>query len=386
MNKRQLTILIAVLGTIIIAGWAIFFFFMKKPQEQIALPTTIPTTQQEPSSQPTPLQNTPQAQFVKLTDDQVADPVAGAQNVSYFDIKDQLIKVMSLALGANQETKLSQTVFENIVDARWAPNRQAILLVGEQYDQRTFFSIDVTQNLQYDLPDFMENPVWSPDSKQLAFYHWNASAHEAYIATVKADGTGEKKIIAPGLGDNVRILWPTQDTLIFYEKPMPLMPLTALFTYSLKTKQLNALTLPTGESSTYGFEAIASPDGNTLLGQFTTQTGNALSTYSIKGTQMTEIPFQTLVQKCAWTPDSQSVYCAFPKTWNIGSSMLPFDYWRGIISNNDSFARINITTGEFTTFAEATPYDAINMSVSPDETFLTFVNRNDLSLYKMRIK
>ena len=384
MNRRQLTIVIGALAFIVIAGWIVFFFFMKKPQQQATLPTLAPSFAPQ-SPQPTVSQG-PQAQFVKLTDDQVADPEAGAQNVVFFDIKDQLLKVMSLALNTNQTTQLSQTPFQNITDALWAPNHQAIILISNHYDTMTYYTVDLTQNLQYDLPDYMQDPAWSPDSKQIAFYHWNPVTHDAWIATVKADGTNEKKIIAPGLGENVQIAWPTQDTILFYEKPTPLMPMNALFSYSLKTKQLSAISLPTGESQPYGFDALPSPDGSMLLVQFTSSNGSVVSSYIAKGTQLTQLPFATLVQKCAWAQDNSTVYCAFPQTWNVGSSMLPFDYWRGIITTNDSFGSVNISNGQFTTYASNTPYDAANVSVSPDQTFLIFINRNDLSLYKMRIK
>ena len=384
MNRRQLTIVIGVLAFIIIAGWLVFFFFMKKPQQQVQLPTSVPS-QAPQSAQPTPSQG-PQAQFTKLTDDLVADPEAGNQNVVFFDVKDQFLKVMSLALNANQTTQLSQTAFDGITGAKWAPNHQAAILASNQYDSLTYYSVDLTQNLQYDLPDYMQDPVWSPDSKQIAFYHWNPSAHEAWIATVRADGTQEKKIVAPGLGENVRVLWPSQNTLIFYEKPMPLMPLSVLFSYSLNTKQLTAISVPTGESQPYGFEVLPSPDGSMLLVQFTTQNGNALSTYILKEGQLTSLPFATLVQKCAWAQDNATLWCAFPQTWTTGSSMIPFDYWRGVITTSDSFGSINIANGQFTTYAANTPYDATNLSVSPDQSFLVFINRNDLSLYKMRIK
>ncbi len=385
MNRRQLTLVVSVLGFIIVAGWIIFFFFTKKPGAQPAPPARTPVASLVPTPQQSQAQN-PQAQFVKLTDHRVADPQAGIQNVMYFDLTDQTANVMSLALNANQETKLSQTVFEGITDARWSPDRKKIILNSSEYDTRTFYSLDLEQNLQFDLPDFMRDPIWSPDGKLIAFYSWNPAAGQAFIATVKSDGTGEKTIIAPGLGENVRVLWPIQDTLLFYEKPTPLLPIPALFSYSFKTKQLTVIQLPTGESPVYGFEAIPSPDGTMLLMQFSAQNGNAISTYILKGTQMTQAPFSTLTHKCAWTQDSQSIYCAFPKQWNTGTAMLPFDYWRGIISTKDSFAKLNVKTGEFTTYAEQTPYDALSLSVSPDETFLTFINRADRALYKMRIK
>ncbi len=384
MNRRQLTIVISILVFVIVAGWIVFFFFMKKPTQQAQLPAATPSQTLQPA-QPTPSQ-LPQAQFVKLTDDLVADPEAGSQNVLFFDVKDQFLKVMSLALNANQVSQLSQTAFQGITDARWSPSRQAIILTSNQYDSLTYYSVDLTQNLQYNLPDYMQDPVWSPDSKQIAFYHWNPAAQEAWIATVKADGTQEKKIVAPGLGENVRVLWPTQNTLVFYEKPMPLMPLSVLFSYSFTTKQLTAVSVPTGESQPYGFEASPSSDGSMLLVQFTTQNGNTLSTYILKDGQLTSLPFATLVQKCAWAQDNSTVYCAFPQAWNPGSSMIPFDYWRGIITTNDSFGSVNIATGQFTTYATNTSYDATNLSVSSDQSFLTFINRNDLSLYKMRIK
>jgi hypothetical protein len=98
------------------------------------------------------------------------------------------------------------------------------------------------------------------------------------------------------------------------------------------------------------------------------------------------VPFATLPNKCAWSSDSESLYCAVTNEFQNGNHLIPFDYWMGKFATNDTFIRFSWRTGELKTYAENTLFDATEVVVAPDQSFLVFVNRRDMGLYKLTFK
>ena len=129
---------------------------------------------------------------------------------------------------------------------------------------------------------------------------------------------------------------------------------------------------------------LPSPKNGLSLFSFTDENGNAIVTYISQADSVMEPHMKTLVQKCVWSDSGENIYCAYSNAL-ANAPNLPFDYWKGKISSSDSFARFNVKTGEFKVYAENAGYDAIDLAISPDESFLVFVNRKDLSLYKMKL-
>lgn len=137
----------------------------------------------------------------------------------------------------------------------------------------------------------------------------------------------------------------------------------------------------------YGFDALPSPDGKALLISLTADgSGRSLSNFvqNLETNKITELDLKTLVQKCAWSEDSEEIFCVYSDELKQAGN-LPFDYWMGKIRSHDSFAKLNLRTGEKKVYAEGTDFDALSLSVSPEKDFLLFVNQADQSLYRMKL-
>jgi protease II len=211
---------------------------------------------------------------------------------------------------------------------------------------------------------------------------------ESYLSTLNFDGTKETKLFDLGLSD-LRLFAAATDTVIFYQRPARRYPLEAIFNYNLRAKQLKLISLPLKEkyrTGFYGLDLLPSKDSRSALLSLTDEKGANLESfiYRLETNELINLPVKTLVQKCVWAENNESVYCAYSKELT-GAGDLPFSYWQGKVKPNDSFAKFNFKTGEFRVYAEDTVFDAVNLAISSEEDYLVFVNRADGSLYRMKL-
>lgn len=98
---------------------------------------------------------------------------------------------------------------------------------------------------------------------------------------------------------------------------------------------------------------------------------------------------RTIPEKCVWSNTSSTVlYCSVPN--NITNAIYPDDWYKSKISFDDSLWRIDTKTGEMKILSNFSKesgqaIDAINLKISPDETYITFINKKDLTLWGIDI-
>ena len=100
------------------------------------------------------------------------------------------------------------------------------------------------------------------------------------------------------------------------------------------------------------------------------------------------LPFVVLPQKCIWSNDEVTVYCARSKAL---SQHAPDDWYQGLVSFTDSLWKINLETLEQTQISdlkpdEQTDIDLINPHLSQNEDYFVFTNKKDLSLWAIPTK
>ena len=111
-----------------------------------------------------------------------------------------------------------------------------------------------------------------------------------------------------------------------------------------------------------------------------------LHIYDVKTSSSTPITsISTLPEKCVWgKKDAQTVYCAVPT--NPPQGEYPDVWYQGIVSFSDKLWKINTTTGESQLLVDLKEItdrdiDAFNLSLDPNETFVLFKNKTDLTLW-----
>lgn len=135
-----------------------------------------------------------------------------------------------------------------------------------------------------------------------------------------------------------------------------------------------------------GLTSTPSPDGsfihsmwsNSGLQTFiTTKTGETLQNQNLK----------TIPSKCT-SKTSSIFYCALPKTFPQTTEGLPDDWYQGKVSFNDSLFIVSADTAQvysLYSFEEGVgEMDVINLSLSSDSLFLSFIQKQTGNLWLLR--
>ncbi len=162
---------------------------------------------------------------------------------------------------------------------------------------------------------------------------------------------------------------------------------TAGHLFSLNTSS-GALTKVVGDI--FGLTTNVNSKNTLALYSSSSGSGFELFTLDLKTKSASELPIATLAEKCAWDSTAADiVYCGVPN--NPASALYPDSWYKGIVSFEDSLWRINVATGEVTvvtTFSDTTQtqIDIVNPRISKKGDYVVFMNKNDLSLWSVKIK
>ncbi|HQU07738.1 MAG: hypothetical protein B7X04_02700 [Parcubacteria group bacterium 21-54-25] len=137
-----------------------------------------------------------------------------------------------------------------------------------------------------------------------------------------------------------------------------------------------------------GLVARASPDGTQILVSYVDAQGAMrLELVAVATHTATELPLATIASKCVWASDSASIYCGIPT--NPPAASYPDDWYQGAVAFDDQIWKIDVA-GRYAQlvldFSKETggQLDATALSVDPKNTVLSFVNKNDGSLWEYR--
>ena len=100
------------------------------------------------------------------------------------------------------------------------------------------------------------------------------------------------------------------------------------------------------------------------------------------------IPNATIAEKCIWSKDSTTAYCAIPN--NLYGSTYPDIWYMGESSFNDSLISINVADQTMKTLLNSSDYstlfDMVDLKLSPREDYVLFTNKKDLKLWSLEVK
>jgi len=135
-----------------------------------------------------------------------------------------------------------------------------------------------------------------------------------------------------------------------------------------------------------GLTTLANNDGTVVLYNATTPTGPALGLLSVSNHTTNNINTYGLPEKCVWSANNVDIYCALPD--NIAGSDYPDSWYKGKVSFDDRFVKINSSTGNVTTIADssdATALDGTYLFLNRAEDTLFFINKKDSTLWSLSL-
>ncbi len=224
------------------------------------------------------------------------------------------------------------------------------------------------------------------------------------ISGIAADGS--KALLATASGENGSIVTQTKinDTSPFTAFQTPLSSITVSFSgenYLVYTKPSATIAgyafvvnKKTGAwvriaGPLDGLVAKASPNGSTVLISYVDASGNMqMELVTVATHQAIPLPVATIATKCVWAPDSSAIYCGIPI--NPPHATYPDNWYQGTVAFNDRIWKINVKSRYaqlVLDFSKETggALDATALAVDTDTTTLSFVNKNNGSLWEYQL-
>jgi len=198
------------------------------------------------------------------------------------------------------------------------------------------------------------------------------------------DGSKKTQIFDTPL-QQINIQWPAATTVAVTTKATA-SGTGFLYFVNPKTGNFNKII-----GGIYGLSTLTNSDASEVLYSHTNTAGTGITTsiYNVTTGQSSDLPFNTLAEKCVWsTLQKTDLYCAIPS--NIPSGTYPDSWYQGTVSFSDSLWEIDTITGDVHELIDLTktagqPVDAENLQLSPDESFIYFINKTDLSLWSFNL-
>lgn len=218
--------------------------------------------------------------------------------------------------------------------------------------------------------------VLSPNGKQ--FYNQTSFGSQTLLSLGELPQIKKTQLLvtpfSEWLGD-----WPADKTVTIQTKASGYVP---GYFYKIDTDKKTPEKVLGG---ILGLTAKMSPNGQYVLFTETRDKTIQTSLYNTQTRRVFELGLNTLPEKCTWNKESTFVYCAVPGA--VNQNLYPDAWYQGIESFSDTFYRIDPTKllGNQKLFngqeESNQSIDGINLKLNIKQTYLTFINKIDGSLW-----
>ncbi len=303
------------------------------------------------------------------------------QSIKYY-LKDNG-RVVKSDFDGSSIAVVADVELPELFKATWSPDKKKVISYFKKPEGIKRYSFDYNSQKGVILSENIKSIAFSPSSEKIVYQYINAQDQQNSISVANADTSSWKNIFQTRL-ENLIVSWPVPDKIYFFDPPS-----------GTKKSSFYSLDYPSGNfkkiiSDQFGLATKISPDGQKILYQKTEEGGKNLKLFvsSSEGTGAKELPVATLVEKCAWSLDNQNIFCAVPQKLSQ-NAVWPDDYSSGGVSVSDDFYFIDSTSGKKTKIAGSSgqqPFDATELTLSPQENYLFFIDRMREFVYNIELK
>ena len=284
--------------------------------------------------------------------------------------------------GENQ-IRLSSNILTSLLEVFWSSDNGKVIVLSEENGLIKKYFYDYSTKTVLPLNNKMRWITWSPNTNQIAYQYYNAQNEDNNISIANPDGS-KWNIILQTRMKNLIVEWPAQDKVSIRTMPSGLAK-SVVYAISLPSNNLEKI------NEAYGMSILWSPLGNKILFSETDSKGKnlELKMMDLQKQTISELNFVTLPEKCVWSQDNRSIFCAIPKEIS-SSAVLPDDYYKNKFFFSDSIWRINLDNGEAIKIFEGGDdfqeiYDAQKLILSTQEDYLFFINKKNGLLYSLEL-
>jgi|GEM_PF-553510 len=277
--------------------------------------------------------------------------------------------------------KISSVNLNNLMKALWSPDKDKIIGIFNEKDVIKKYFYDYVSNQSSILNAKINYVAWSPDSKKIAYHFVDSGGEQNNISLSNPDGTNWKNIFKTRL-DNVILEWPIKEKISLRTPPSGLAQ-GVLYSINSETGDFFKVI-----SETFGLYVNWSPKGDKILFSYTDSRGKnpTLNLSDEKGTSFKKLNLAGLADKCVWSNNDKTIFCALPQEISQNATW-PDDYYKGLVILSDDIYKIDLEANQRTKIIGSTDeisYDAQELFLSPKEDYLFFINRSNGLLYSLK--
>lgn len=392
MNKK-LFIFIILSCVLVLSGILVWYWWSGVQEPPEAVPDTSGSFGTTPGERETALSPTANAwrdigavQLRQITNLPVSGFVFGhgSSTNSMVYIEKQTGHIQEARLDSDVVRRLTNTTIPGSQETLWSKNNKVLFrFLDADNDTIRTFSASTTSSGDLEgifLPNNLTTVAADPALERIFYLTQQDSGATGYIANT--DGSKPQSIFSNVLKEWL-VQWPNSQFIYLTTKPSALVA-GALFSLNTKTGQIKILL-----SGLPGLTTLVNPQGTRVLYSFQGDNGvTEMGVYDMKNNGYRSLPIHSFPEKCVWKAAGTSVLCAVPHDDFRGT--FPDAWYQGKYFFNDGFWSIDTVSGTTTKLAlseesELLGLDATNLTLSPDERYMGFINKRDLSLWGMSL-
>ena len=335
---------------------------------------------------------TEEKKLTQLTSSAVSGATTASTTVRY--IEKSTGHIYEINPDGQNRQRLSNTTILKTFESFWSPRANKVIIryfeeastvQNSSLAIKTFSAVlgTTTQKIATTTPlqgTFLPSAITavtvSPDEEKI-FYLIPAEEKTRGI-TANFENKNQKNIFNSSFGE-FNINWPKGDTITLLTKPSAL---AEGFFYSL-SPQTGKFGKIIGEIK--GLTALLSFDGTKVIYSESNNSSLETKIFNVKENKSSDFDLKTMPEKCVWSKLNKNiVFCAVPD--KITSGDYPDDWYQGLISFKDSIWQKDFSTGKTNILIEQTDTDVINPLLNKDESYLIFTNKEDNTLWSLKLK
>ncbi len=279
----------------------------------------------------------------------------------------------------SDKTRLSSNNLPGLIKVLWSKNKDKVIAIFEKDYLLEKYLYDYNAD-SFTLLDYKIRWIaWSSTQEKIAYQYYDSQTGDSNISIANPDGSEWNNILSTRMKDLI-VEWPDENKITIRTKPSGLAQ-SVIYAIDLFDNNLKKII-----KETYGLTALWSPLGDKILISETNSQGKNLKLKLVDLNEqiIKELTFITLPEKCVWSQDNRTIFCAVPKSIPV-SAVLPDDYYKEKISFSDEIWQINLETEDIIKIKDNSDYDAKELLLSPLEDYLLFINQKDGLLYSLEL-
>jgi len=328
-------------------------------------------------------ENTKNAIISPVTDIPAYGPtLLDDSHIAYFN--ERSLKQASLGGGA--EETLIKDLPGKILRAVWSPDRKQVLVSFDTGSGQRWYDLDLRDKSAKPLKTGVSSPTWSNLSERIFYFYADSVAKKISLNSAKPDGSDWKEVAPITIPGAFIATAPESAIISFWNKPSAFEE-TSLYTIPVSGGEPKRIF-----SGKFGADYLWSPDGTKILISNTLSKGGSevrLGTVDRDGQGFQTIQAPTIVSKAVWSKDGKTIYYALPLSIPE-NAILPNDYFSRPIYSEDSFWKMDVTTGKNDRIVDpkeiGAGFDSIDPFLDRNENYLYFTDRISGKLYRVQLK